>query len=203
MLKSIAAAAASCLAITAAASANSIIADEVVEFFDSGAGPIAGPYGGVSGVSAEVPVSTDNAVDGNDQTYLSLPTGSFVTVKFNDGVIVDGAGNDLFIDEVGNGQEDANVEVSQNGTDFFNVGVAFGNGTTSFDLSSVITNNNLDFVQFVKIIGLDNGGSSAGFDVSFVEGLEGSVADAPEIPLPGAFVLFGSVLGFLKLRRRG
>ena len=184
------------------ANAASIIADEVIDFFDSGAGPIAGPYGGTFPGTGNVPVPLSHAVDGNDTTYVSLPTGTFIIVKFNSGVVVDGMGDDLFIDEVGNGAENATIEVSEDGINFFSVGTAFGDQTSNFDLSSVFANHGLAFVQFVKVTGLDNGGSVPGFDLTLVEGLEGSIAPPPEVPVPAAALLFGPVIAAFVARRK-
>lgn len=179
----------------APASAATLVADEVIEFFDSGAGPQAGPYGGGGGISGNGAVPLSYAVDGDSATYVSLPTGSFIIVKFNGGFVFDGAGNDLFIGEIGNGQEDALIEVSTNGVDFTEIGTAFGNQVSEFDLNGLFA----DPVFFVKITGIDNGGSVPGFDLTFVEGLEGSVG---EVPVPAAALLFGTALAGFAGRKK-
>src|SRR5262245_34701271 len=119
-------------------------ADIVLDYFDSGAGPILGPYGGTypDGPGYPIPVSL-NVVLGSDPgptgftDFLSLPTGSFVTVGFTDETVVDGPGNDIFIREVGPNGERANVFVSADLSNFVLLGVAADDVTTSFDLATI------------------------------------------------------------------
>ena len=118
----------------AAAPAHALVgyADVVLDYFDSGAGPFAGPYGGTFPGAFPVPVSTSVVlgVDGPVADFLSLPTGSYVTVGFTDEMVFDGVGNDIFISEVGASGETANIFVSGNGTDFTLLGVAHDDGVT-------------------------------------------------------------------------
>lgn len=157
-------------------------ADVVLEYFDSGAGPIPGPYGvtfGEDGPSDVGPISS-NAVLGSDPAYeqpgfnfLSLPTGSYITVGFNTGYIINGPGNDIFIQEIGASSDRAEVWVSTSAnptaTDFVFLGIAQDDTTTSLDLSAIGLN---DPVRAIKIIGKDNLGDSPGFDVVNVQVLQ-------------------------------
>ena len=97
--------AAGTLAVFSAIPAHATVgyADTVLDFFDSGAGPLAGPYGGTFPGTFPVAVSTSVVLgaDGPVADFLSLPTGSFVTVGFTDETVIDGVGNDLFISEIG------------------------------------------------------------------------------------------------------
>ena len=119
-------------------------ADIVIDFFDSGAGPLPGPYGGTFPGGPGYPRNVGlNVVLGDDpgptgfNDFLSLPTGSYVTVGFEDETVVDGPGNDIFIAEVGASGEQADVFVSSNSVDFVYLGRARDNSVTSFDLASI------------------------------------------------------------------
>lgn len=170
-------------------------ADTVVEYFDSGNGSLSCPegQGGVfpppassaSCVSLSVVLGDD---PGPTSDYLSLPTGSFITVGFTDDVIFDGPGNDIFISEVGDAQENAQIFVSSsfstNPLDFTFLGIADGNTISSFDLASI---GFTDQVLAVKILSLENGGfpSAPGFDLAHVQAINFSV-----VPVPAAVWLF-------------
>lgn len=191
----------SLVSINSAQAATLGFADTVLEFFDSGAGPIAGPYGGTFPGSFPVSVST-NVVLGDDPNptvdFLSLPTGSLVTVGFTDETVIDGPGNDIFIRETGANGERANVFISSDLITFTFLGVAQDDVTTSFDLSSI---GFTDPVQAIRIVGLDNFGGSPGFDVVNVQVLPGSIGPGIGVPEPSAILgLFAvSGLGLRKL----
>lgn len=200
-LKTIAAGLAASLAMAAPAHAVVGYADVVLDYFDSGAGGIAGPYGGTfDGVSGVFPVPVSTSVvlgpDGPIADFLSLPTGSYITVGFTDEFIFDGVGNDLFIGEAGVAGETANVFVSSNNVDFVFLGLANDAVVTAFDLGSI---GFLGKVTAVKIVGLDSLGGSPGFDVSFVQGLPGSIA-VPE-PATWAMMILGFGLAGTMVRR--
>jgi len=166
-----------------------IIADTVIDYFDSGAGPMAGPYGGTFPGAFPVPVPLSHATDGNATTFVSLPQNSFITLGFSGGFVFDGPGLDLFVSEVGNNDETANIFVSSDfGVTFTLLGVATTDTVSGFDLGAIGFTEN---VNAVKIVGLDNFGASPGFDVAFVQGLEGSVVVVPE---PATLVLVGLAL---------
>lgn len=189
--------------ISSPANSATIFANTVIDFFNSGAGPIdIGAYGGeeFGGVGFPVSVPTSFATDGDSNSFVSLPTGSFITLGFSGGTVFDGAGDDIFISEPGNGSENANVFVSSDlGATFTLLGIAFGNTLTALDLADI---GFLGNVNAVKIVGLDNGGGSPGFDVAFVQGLEGSVS---VVPIPAALPLYGTgiaIMGFIGWRRK-
>jgi hypothetical protein len=171
-------------------------ADVVLDYYDSGTGPVSGPYGGTYPGSYPVPVSTDVVLGddpGTSVDFLSLPTGSYVTVGFTDETVIDGSGDDIFIRETGGNGERANVYVSSNLVDFILLGVANDATTTSFDLAAIGFS---DSVQAIQIVGLDNLGSSPGFDVVNVQVLPGSIGPPPTtpVPLPSAFLLMAAGL---------
>ena len=155
-----------------------IIADTVIDYFDSGAGPMPGPYGGTFPGVFPVPVPLSHATDGNGTTFVSLPQNSFLTLGFSGGFVFDGPGLDLFVSEVGDNDELADVFISSDfGATFTLLGQATTATVSGFDLGAIGYTDN---VNAVKIVGLDNFGASPGFDVAFVQGLEGSVVVVPE-----------------------
>ena len=148
-------------------------ADVVLDYFNSGTGTFDEPYGADNDGNFPVLVNTDIILGSDELGALSLPTGSFVTVGFNDEIIIDRPGNDIFIPEVGAEGEQAEVFVSSDGETFVSLGIGNGGQTSEFDLASI---NFTDPVRAIKIVGLDNGGGSPGFDVINVQGLSESLA---------------------------
>ncbi|MBW4600914.1 MAG: hypothetical protein KME29_15285 [Calothrix sp. FI2-JRJ7] len=167
-------------------------ANVVLDYFDSGAGPLPGPYGVSNLGGSSVPVSPDIILGSDTSGALSLPTGSFVTVGFTDALILDQPGNDIFVLERDFVTERAEVYVSSSYSPLFpSIGIApFANfvllgtasaGTTSsFDLASIGFTSP---VKAVRIIGLDTGGASPGFDVVNVQALQALPAQANFIAL--------------------
>ena len=147
-------------------------------------------------------VTTDTPVtDGDDTTYLSLPDDAFVVLGFSGGFFFDGPGEDLFIDEIGAAAETAEVSISSDfGTTFTSVGTVFGNQTNTIDLASVTGLTAGTLYNAVRIEGTSNGGSSPGFDLTYVEALEGSAI--PPVPVPAALPLLLAGLGGIAALRR-
>ncbi len=189
------------LAATAPAHAVVGYADTVLAFFDSGQGPMPGPYGGTFPGSFPVSVSTSVVLGPTAPVadFLSLPTGSYVTVGFTDETVIDGVGNDIFIGEVGASGERANVFVSSDYINFVFLGVALDSASTAFDLASI---GFASPVVAIKIVGLDNFGGSPGFDVDYVQVLPGSIGGAVPEPATWAMLIAGFGLVGTGMRRR-
>lgn len=178
-------------------------ADVVLSYSDSGAGPFAGPYGGLGGISGAFPVAVPlSVVLGSDvagsESFLSLPTGSSITVGFIDETVIDGVGNDIFIREIGASGERAEVYVSKDNVTFVLLGIANDSVTTSFDLASI---GFTDAVTAIRIVGLDSLGGSPGFDVVNIEVLPGSIGPGT-VSAPGTLALAGLALAGLGLAAR-
>jgi hypothetical protein len=189
------------LTLVSRANAAIIVADTVLEFFNSGANPAfpTGSYGGTFPGSFPVAAPLSNTTDGDSATFISLPTESFITLGFTGGFVFDGAGLDLFVSEVGGADETADVFISSDfGASFTFLGIATTATVSGFDLGTIGFTDN---VNAVKVVGLDNFGGSPGFDLAFVQGLEGSVVIDP-VPAPTTLALFGLGLAGLGWKRR-
>ncbi|ELS01946.1 RHS repeat-associated core domain protein [Xenococcus sp. PCC 7305] len=158
-------------------------ADVVLEFFDSGVGPIPGPYGSPPGTTRfNIPVSTDVVLGPPFRPrtdlsgdFLSLPTGTFITVGFTDEVVIDGPGDDIFIESLfDSAGEFAEISVSADGNEFVVLETIGQGGSQGVDLADI---NFTEPVVAVRIEGLDNRGSAPGYDLVSVEVLPGSIAN--------------------------
>jgi hypothetical protein len=193
--------------------------DIVIDYFDSGAGPIAGPYGGAtSGLVGFAPVSTSVILGFNDVTFngfVSLPTGSYITLGFTDEIITNGPGNDIFISEIGAVDEEADIFVSSDLINFRLLGVASNRpfpfnslSRQNFDLGQIGFGPN-EVLRAIRIVGRDNLGASPGFDlnavqITFSSFVAGNPNASGAVPEPGtwAMMIAGFALTGSAMRRR-
>ena len=160
-------------------------ADVVLDYFDSETGSIPAPYGRppqgefgpvnldvVLGTPPTSPILSWNP----NVDWLALPQGSFITVGFTDENIINGPGNDIFIqsfDPQDSANELADVFVSSDGINFVKLGTINEFGNVGLDLGSINFNQS---VKAVKVVGLDTNGSSPGFDLIAIQGINKSSA---------------------------
>lgn len=192
------------LTATPAWAQGSGFADVVVEFFDGGNGTLSCPeaQGGEFPPPASEPTCVSfSAALGDDpgatSDYVSIPEGSFMTLGFTDESILDGPGDDIFIAEVGDAEENAEIYVSRTRStdpaDFELLGVANGNTITSFDLASI---GFAGRVRAIKVLSLENGGAPAapGFDLANIEAINFQPIDLPAMSWPGHAALVAALI---------
>lgn len=176
-------------------------ADIVVEYFDGGNGTLSCPeaQGGSFPPAAATPTCVSfSAALGDDPgfpttpaDYVSIPQDSFLTLGFVDEVIFDGPGDDIFVFEVGDASELADIYVSSllstNPTDFTFLGQANGNTISSFDLTDI---GFIGQVRAIKVVSLQNGGApgAPGFDLASIEALQFQPTPVPALSAFGTTV---------------
>ncbi len=177
-------------------------ADVVVEYFDGGNGTLSCPeaQGGSYPPAASTPtcvsfsaaLGNDPGYPGTPADYVSIPQSSFLTLGFVDEVIYDGPGDDIFVLEVGDASELADIYVSSslstNPADYTFLGQANGNTISSFDLMDIGFTGQ---VRAVKVVSLQNGGApgAPGFDLASIEALQFEPTPVPALFPFGATVL--------------
>lgn len=128
-------------------------------------------YGGTA-ENFPVPIDAELILGDNTTHFVSLPSESYVIVRFTDNLIIDFPDqHDIFITESGCSGERADVFVSTDGVDFIKLGTVDDCRTSSLDLNKI---HFTSAVRFVKIVGLDTRGNSPGFDLVNVKGLPNS-----------------------------
>ncbi len=111
---------------------------------------------------------------------VALGNGGTLVVEFIDNVLVDGPGDDLVIFEVGKAIEPTHVWISENGTDWIDVGRVHG-GKSTVDIGPLVKAGQR--FRFVKLrdakAGRSSGSATAGADINGVGALH-------SLPVPGA-----------------
>lgn len=156
-------------------SAQIEFADEVVDQFYSGANPNFDDFYGNNPASDLCNIYLVDVADhilGDNDSIVALPEGSFITLAFTDNLVFDAPDqDDLFIEEIGGGQEFGQLFVSPDGIEFTFLDILNGSTLNSFDLNDYAYD---DVVKVLRIVGNDSGGCIPGLDISRVFGVEGA-----------------------------
>ncbi|MEN6338428.1 MAG: hypothetical protein ABFD90_02105 [Phycisphaerales bacterium] len=167
--------------------AGTVWLDDVI-LFDQPAG---------SDTSANDPA---NALGESDDDFVSIDIPETLILAFTDNSVYDGAGYDMRVYEYLDGDSDAEVWGSEDNDTY--VLLRTIDSDTSFDISGT----GLGYVNYVKFVGLQNGGGYPGFDLDAVEALNsGEHIETPVgmVPVPGAILLGSMGVGLVGwLRRR-
>jgi len=169
-------------------------ADSVVSYnpaFGGGAVPSA------TFQDASQALGAPNFPEGTDPEYVSLGAGGRIVLRFTDNSLT-GSGNsneDLWIFEIGPDVEDTFVDISKNGSTWFNVGAVTG-ATRGVDIDAFGFGTS-DFFSFVRLtdnIALDaTSGTTVGADIDAV----GAIASAPPVgtvPEPATLLLVATAI---------
>ncbi len=185
-------------------------ADEVV-LYDPAAGGGAVPTASNSEPSnalgiPEVPGSTTIPActgDPFDCPFVSLGSGGSITLQFTDNLLTgsDDDSLDLWIFEVGPDVEDTFVEISTDGSIWYDVGKVFGT-TSGIDIDA-FGFSSTDLFAYVRLTDDPNEGSATGASVGADIDAVGAISTVPAIPVPAAVWLFGSgLIGLIGIARR-
>ncbi len=118
-----------------------------------------------------------------DEAFVSIDTPEELTLAFTDNRVYDGPGLDLWIYEAGNCG--ASVDVYARRCDGQSTFLGRITNSDGFDIANY---PGLNYIDFVRFVGIEDSGEFQGYDLDAVEAMN-SIAGAGCIPAPGAAVL--------------
>jgi len=116
--------------------------------------------------------SYTEALGSADSKYVSIDDPEILIVSFRDNFALNGVGNDLEIYEISNGDSNVEIYVSEDNINYTYLGKI--NKNTQFDFEDY----SIKFVNYIKFVGLDDGGGDAGFDLDAVKALHTEFHDS-------------------------
>ncbi len=139
-----------------------------------------------------------------DCPFVSLGDGGSITLQFTDNLLTgsDDASFDLWIFEVGPDVEDTFVEISKNGTDWFDIGKVFGT-TSGIDIDSFFGFSSADLFGYVRLTDDTNEGDQSGLSVGADIDAVGAISTVQHsVPEPSVIALFSLGLFGVGVARR-
>ncbi|ENO75174.1 hypothetical protein C664_17837 [Thauera sp. 63] len=136
---------------------------------------------------------------------MSLGAGGRLVLRFTDNSLTGSGDNglDLWIFEVGPDVEDTIVDISKDGSNWFNVGSVFG-ATSGIDIDAFGFGTS-DFFSYIRLTDVLTEGATTGTTVGADIDAVGAISSAPpvvSVPEPGVLALLGISLLAFGLRKR-
>jgi len=135
-----------------------------------------------------------NAIGAPDRSYVSVDIPEILTLAFVDNRVVNGPGADLEVFEVFGGDSFAEFWGSDDGANFEHL------ITTNRSFTFDIGNTSLNTLSHLRVVGLDDGGGSQGYDLDAAAALNSIAVPEPNVAL--LLVLCGLFALLLRKGRR-
>jgi len=153
------------------------------------------------GGSSDMGGPAGDALGPRNYTFVSIDVPETLVLAFTDNSVGDGPGADLAIRELYNCPATVDVFAGEDNVTYVHLGTI--SRTVEFDLADYPT---LGYVNYLKLVGLDDDGEHPGYDLDAAEALHPVARIGPdnEAPIPGAVFLAAIGTGLVgRLRRHG